>query len=468
MECGPFVPGHREPVVIGAANSALGLRGEVMSQVAAASIAEAYDIRRDVMLRRAVLSCAVGQVFEIFDFVIYGFMAAAISKAFFPSADPLAALLSTFAAFAIGFCVRPLGAIVVGAYGDRRGRREALVLTIGMMALSTGAIGLIPTYETIGIAAPILLVICRMFQGFSTGGEWGGAAAFLVEYAPPERRGLISSFQQAGTALGLLLATLSAALLTTFLDAQSFEAWGWRIPFLFGFVLGPIGHYLRTHVAETPVFARNVTAQKVARAPLSEALATQKAPLLVAFGISVIPCVLYWVFLVFLPTFGVQQLHLSPSATFFSTTFAGVIYLVLSPVVGAISDRVGRKPLLFACALSSIVLGYPLFLLLISMNSLTGFVLTQSIATVILTLCTGVLCAVLSEIFPTRVRYTALSVSYGLAVAIFGGFAALIATALVRVTGDPLAPAYYVILAGVITLVSVFFVREGARKPLLD
>ncbi|MFC7555982.1 MFS transporter [Pseudoroseomonas wenyumeiae] len=178
------------------------------------------------MLRRAVLSCAVGQVFEIYDFVIYGFMAGAIALAFFPSSDPLTALLSTFATLAIGFLVRPLGGIIIGSYGDRYGRRQALVLTITMMAVSTGLIGLIPTYATIGIAAPILLIICRLFQGFSTGGEWGGAAAFLVEYASPKQRGLISSFQQAATALGLLMGTLTAALLTYFLNTEAFHAWG--------------------------------------------------------------------------------------------------------------------------------------------------------------------------------------------------------------------------------------------------
>ena len=420
------------------------------------------------MLQRAVLSCAVGQVFEIYDFVIYGFLASTIAKVFFPAGDPVAALLSTFAAFAVGFCVRPLGAIVIGGYGDRRGRREALVLTIGMMALATGAIGLIPSYETIGIAAPIMLVLCRMLQGFSTGGEWGGAAAMLVEYAPANKRAFVSSFQQAGTALGLLLATLSVALLTSMFSTDAFNSWGWRLPFLLGFILGPIGYYLRTQIAETPAFTKTVAEEKLAHNPLIETLSTQAPRLLVAFGISALPCVIYWVFLVFLPTYAAQHLKISASATFFSTTFAGLIYLVLSPMMGFLSDRIGRKPLLFTAAVASIVLAYPLFLLLVSFNSLASFFLTQAIATIILTLTTGVLCAVLSEMFPTRIRYTALSVSYGLAVALFGGFAALISTWLVQMTGDPLAPAYYVVFSGLLTLLATLFVREGGNKPLLE
>jgi len=420
------------------------------------------------MLQRAVLSCAVGQVFEIYDFVIYGFLASTIAKAFFPAGDPVAALLSTFAAFAVGFCVRPLGAIVIGAYGDRRGRREALVLTIGVMALATGAIGLIPKYETIGIAAPIILVLCRVLQGFSTGGEWGGAAAMLVEYAPANQRAFLSSFQQAGTALGLLLATLSVALLTSMFSTDAFNSWGWRLPFLLGFILGPIGYYLRTQIAETPAFTKTVAEEKLARSPLIETLSTQKPGLFVAFGISALPCVIYWVFLVFLPTYAAQHLNISASATFFSTTFSGLLYLVLSPIMGYLSDRIGRKPLLLTAAVAAIVLAYPLFLLLVSFNSLAGFVLVQAIATVILTLTTGVLCAVLSEMFPTRIRYTALSVSYGLAVAIFGGFAPLISTALAQMTGDPLAPAYYVVFSGLLTLLGALFVREGGNKPLME
>jgi len=421
---------------------------------------------RSSMLRRAVASCVVGQVFEVYDFVVYGFMAAAISRAFFPSEDPLAALLSTFATLAIGFLFRPLGAIVIGSFGDRFGRRQALVLTISMMAIATGVIGLIPSYATIGILAPILLVICRAFQGFSTGGEWGGAAAFLVEYAPDKNRGFISSFQQAGTALGLLLGTLIAGLLTYSLDQESFQSWGWRIPFLLGFVLGPIGHYLRKHVNETPVFSQTVAAKAAASSPLREALATQKFNLLIAFGFSISPCVIYWTFLVFLPTFAQLELQMSPSTTLFSTTFAGVVYLILSPIAGAISDRVGRKPVLYVSFIGAAVIGYPLFAYLVATRSVTALVLVQTIAVISLSLCAGVICAVLSEIFPTRIRYTALSIGYGISVAIFGGFAALIATALIRFTGDPLAPAYYVIFGGVASFLATLFIVERAGKPL--
>ncbi len=306
----------------------------------------ATSLRSDPVVRRAVLACTIGQVFENYDFVLYGFMAAALSRAFFPSGDQVAGLLSTFATFGVGFLMRPVGAFIIGRFGDKYGRRRALVLTIVMMALATGIIGLIPTYAAIGVLAPVALVICRLFQGFAAGGEWGGAAVFLVEYSPQNQRGYISSYQQVGTGLGLLLATLFAALLTRFLDASAFQSWGWRIPFLIGFILGPIGHYLRTRVAETPVFTRHVEARNVSASPIREAFATQRRGLLVIFGISIISVCLYWVFLVFLPTFAARQLHMDPSSTFFSTTLAGVIYVGLTPFMGALSDRIGRKPLL--------------------------------------------------------------------------------------------------------------------------
>jgi MHS family proline/betaine transporter-like MFS transporter len=419
-------------------------------------------------IRRAIISCGIGQVFEIYDFVIYGLMAGALARAFFPSEDPIAGLLSTFATFAVGFVMRPVGAVVIGIYGDRHGRRAALVVTIGLMAVATGAIGLIPSYASWGLAAPVALILCRMLQGFSTGGEWGGAAAFLVEYAPVERRGILGSFQQAATALGLLGATLISFVLTSQMDAQVFADWGWRLPFLVGFVLGPIGYYLRTHVAETPAFERAVVKQTVARSPLRTTFGDYPGPLLAAFALSIIGCVVNYVFIIFLPTFASQTLKIPTSMTFLSTLIAGLIYLVLTPVTGALSDRIGRKPLFFAASGASIVLAYPLFLLLVSMRSVEGLILTQACAAVILTLYTGPICALLAEMFPTSIRYTALSISYGFAVAIFGGFAPLISTALIRWTGDPLAPAYYVMAAGVLSFAGTLFVTERAGRPLPD
>jgi MFS transporter, MHS family, proline/betaine transporter len=420
-----------------------------------------------VAIRRAVVACAIGQVFEIFDFVIYGFFAVAIGRAFFPSTDPVASLLASFATFAVGFLMRPVGAMVIGWYGDRYGRRKALVVTVGLMAAATGLTGLIPPYASIGLLGPILLVVCRMFQGFSTGGEWGGAAAFLVEHAPAGRRGLIGSLQQAATAIGAMCATFSAAILTTTLSEENFFAWGWRIPFLIGFVLGPVGYYLRTRVAETPAFQRAVATRTITRMPLADAFTTHGWVFLSAFGLSIIGCVINYVFLVFLPSFASQTLKIDLSYALWSTTLAGLIYLVLTPVVGHWSDRVGRKPMLLACAVLAFIMAYPLFLFLQMHPNFWGLLVVQATAQAVLTLYTGVISTILSEMFPTNVRYTALSVSYGFAVAIFGGFAPYIATFLVRLTGNPLAPSFYVMAAALASGIAVLFVHERFRAPAL-
>ena len=419
-----------------------------------------------VTLRRAIVACGIGQVFELYDFVIYGLMAGALSHAFFPAGNETLALLNTFATFAVGFVMRPVGAVVIGAYGDRHGRRAALVVTIGAMAAATGVIGLIPSYAQIGYGAPVLLILCRMVQGISTGGEWGGAAAFLVEYAPTARRGIISSYQQAATALGLLAATLTAFALSSLMTSETFYGWGWRVAFLIGFVLGPIGYYLRNRVEETPAYEHTVVTHAVVSSPLRRSLTDYPSALLAAFGLSIIGCVINYVFIIFLPTFAQQQLHIPPASTFLSVLISGVIYLVLTPVFGALSDRIGRRPLFFAASAGAVVLSYPLFQMMVSMHSLTGLILTQAIAGVLLTMYAGPICAVLAEQFPTNIRYTALSISYGFAVAIFGGFAPLISSGLIVMTGDPLAPAYYVILAGVLSFVATLFIKERAGIAL--
>lgn len=426
-------------------------------------------------IRRAVVSCGVGQMFELYDFLIYAFMAAPLSRAFFPSEDPVASLLATFATFAVGFIMRPVGAVVIGAYGDKHGRRAALVLTIGLMAVGTGAIGLIPSYATLGILAPILLVLCRIAQGFSAGGEWGGAAAFLAEYAPPKSRGFISSFQQAASAIGLLLATVISYLLTTLLDPAAFDSWGWRIAFLLGFVLGPVGHYLRKHVQETPAFEQakaheeektGVAKATLSASPLVVTFRDFTVPAIAALVLSIVGVVVNYVFLVFLPSFAQEQLHIPASTSFLSTTVAAIIYLILSPVFGALSDRIGRKPIFFAMSLGSAVFAYPLFLLMVTIPTANGLILAQALASVLLAMFCGPICALLSEMFPTRIRYTALSITYGLAVSIFGGLAPYVSTLLIQVTSDPLAPSYYVVIAGIASFIAVFFVEERAGKPL--
>jgi MHS family proline/betaine transporter-like MFS transporter len=412
--------------------------------------------------RRAILSCAIGNFFELFDFTIYGYFAVAITRAFYPSGS----MYGTYAAFGAAFLMRPVGAVIIGAYGDRMGRRAALVVTIGIMAAATGFTGLIPTYQSIGIWAPILLVVCRLFQGFSTGGEWGGAAAFLVEYAPPGRRGFIGSLQQFSTQIGGLTGAISAAVLSSSLSQEDFFAWGWRVPFLCGFVLGPVGYYLRRKVAETPAFEDTVATRKVERSPLRAALSEYGGRMFTAFGVSIVGCIANFVFVIYLVSYAINVMKLPPSSAFTCAVASGLIVVSFTPFVGMLSDRIGRRPLILACAVLNLVFDYPLFVLAIHGGTFQTLLLALMANAFFQSLYTGTIPSILAEMFPTRVRYTGLSVSYGFAVVLFGGFAPLISTWLVDVTGNPFAPAFYVMAGGAFSAAAVLSMKEYLNAPL--
>jgi MHS family proline/betaine transporter-like MFS transporter len=415
-----------------------------------------------VVRRRAILSCAIGNFFELFDFTIYGYFAVAIARAFYPSGS----MFSTFATFGAAFLMRPIGAIVLGAYGDRVGRRAALVVTIGLMAAATGFTGLIPTYQSIGIWAPIVLVICRLLQGFSTGGEWGGAAAFLVEYSPAGQRGLVGSMQQLSTQIGSLSGSLSAALLASNLSEADFYAWGWRLPFVVGFLLGPIGYYLRRKVAESPAFERAVESRSVTRSPLLTAVREYRVPMLQAFGLSIIGCQANFTFVIYLVSYAITVMKLPPGSALSCAVASGLIIVILTPLVGFLSDRIGRRPMILACAVLNLIFDYPLFLLAINGGGFVSLLLALACNAVFQSLYTGTIPSILAEMFPTPVRYTGLSVSYGFAVVLFGGFAPLIATWLVAVTGNPLAPAFYIMVGGAISAAAILSMKERLNVPL--
>lgn len=416
--------------------------------------------------RRAIISSAVGNFVELYDFLIYGMFAVQIAANFFPKGDPTAALLQAFAIYGVGFFMRPVGAIVIGAYGDRHGRKNALVITVGLMAAATAITGLIPSYASIGIAAPILLLLCRLVQGFSTGGEWGGAATFLVEFAPPGKRGLIGSVQQFSVGLALIAGTLTAAVLNGWLTAEAMVEWGWRIPFLIGFILAPVGLYLRSRVSESPAFSRTVAKKEVARSPVLEALSTHRWPVLAAFGMSAIGTVGNYTYNIFLPTYASKTLGLPPTTAYTSATIAAVVLTVLTPVMGAISDMIGRKPLLLASAILYGVISFPLFSYLSTAPDGTKLILVQSLSAVLLAMYAGPLCAILAELFPTKVRFTALSIGYGMSVTLFGGCAPFIAEYLISVTHNPVSPAFFLVFAAIISTVTLALMKDRTNAPL--
>jgi MFS transporter, MHS family, proline/betaine transporter len=416
--------------------------------------------------RRAILSCMIGNFLELFDFSIYGFFATFIGQTFFPSGDPLVSLLSSFATFGVGFVMRPVGGLVMGAYADRFGRRNALIVTMAMMAIGTAMPGLIPGYATIGIWAPIILVLCRLVQGFSTGGEWGGATVFMVEYAPPGRRGFYASWMQFGVALGFLASSGSAWLLTTTLDPHSLSTWGWRIPFLVGFLLLPIGYYLRTRVAETPVFERLATARKVSHSPVRDAFTMQKHAMWTVCGTSIIWNAGGYVMLSYLPVFAAQVLKLDLSVALAATAIGTVVRAVLTPFVGVLSDRVGRKPIIQTANIAFLVLSYPLFLWLKVDTGFTSMLVTSMIAGVLMAMIGGAGPVMLCELFPTRLRSTSLGIGYNISAAIFGGFAPFISTFLIRQTGNAIAPTYFLLACATVSIAVVATITDRANVPL--
>ena len=415
--------------------------------------------------REAVVAGVIGNILEWYDFAVYGYLASTISGLFFPSSDKLASLLTTYLVFGIGFVMRPVGSIVFGIYGDRHGRRKALSAVIFLMAISTCAIGLLPTYSQVGVLAPILLVICRLLQGLSAGGEWGGSTAYIVEYAPDGRRGFVGSWQQFSVGGGFLLGSLSATIMNFTLAPATLASVGWRVPFLLGILLGGLGAYLRWRLADTPKFTEIEEHHAVASAPLAEALTKYPRETLTAFGITLHNTAAYYISLLYMTGYFVTVAKLPQPKAQLIGTICLAIFVILIPFTGRLSDRVGRRPLLMASCIGYAVLAYPLFIL-----GSSGFVLYAFLAQFVMiffqSLYAGPCPAAYAELFPTRVRYTALSIGYNIAVALFGGFAPFIATWLIRETGNPLAPAFYVITAAVITFVILTQIRETAFEKL--
>ena len=416
-------------------------------------------------VRRAVRGAAIGNAVEWFDFAIYGFLATYIAKNFFPSEDETAALLSTFAVFAAAFFMRPLGGFFFGPLADRIGRQRVLAMVILLMAGSTFAIGLLPSYDAIGITAPLLLLVLRCLQGFSAGGEYGSGACFLAEYAPDKHRGFIVSFLVWSVVIGFLLGSVTVTGLEATLSESTMQSYGWRIPFFIAGLLGGVGLYIRLRLADTPEFEELREEGEVAASPLKEAITTSWRPILQIAGLVVIHNVGFYTVFTFLPSYFTTTLEFTKLNAFVSITVASMVALVLIPPLGSLSDRIGRKPLLIAGALGFAVFTYPLFLLLNS-GSLGAAIAAHAGLAAIEAVFVSASLAAGAELFATRVRSSGYSVGYNMSVAVFGGTAPYVATWLVDRTGNDLAPALYVIAAAVVTLATVLTMRETSNRPL--
>jgi MFS transporter, MHS family, proline/betaine transporter len=418
------------------------------------------------MTMRAISAAGIGNLLEWYDWSVYVVLARQIGAVFFPSDNPLKETLSPFLFYGVGFLMRPVGAIVIGHLGDKFGRKNALVFTVMAMALGTFMIGCLPSHAQMGSLGPVLLVAARLLQGFSAGGEWGGSTSFIAEYAPEGKRGFMASFQQVTTVGGLLIGTVFGFVLTVVLTPEQLLAWGWRVPFLAGILLAFVGVYLRAKVDETPKYAEIEAKRAVAQAPFLEMLRTYPKETATAFCFTPLWTVGFYIVLTYMPTFMVQQLKLPASQSLLATSLGQLLMAVLIPFSGALSDRIGRRPLLIAACAIFVVGIIPAFKFIVAVPEFWAVLANQLFWAIPLSFYSGAGPAAIAEIFPTKVRYVALSTGYGTAVAIFGGFANWFANTLIEVTGDPISPSYYVIAAAIASLITMICIEETYNKPL--
>lgn len=413
---------------------------------------------------RVFIASLMGSSVEWFDFFLYGSLAPLVfNKLFFPSSDPTIAMLIAYASFGVPFFFRPLGGILFSHLGDKVGRKKTLILTLSVMGGATVLMGLLPTYQTIGIAAPILLVILRIFQGIALGGEWGGSMLLSVEYATKGKRGFFGSIPQVGVYLGMLLGTVSLSLLSM-LSSDQFMSWGWRIPFIASAVLVILGLWIRGGIDETPEFKVAKEEGNLAKFPLGDLIRYQWREVLLAIGVKFIESSPFYIVAVFSIGYSTKFLGYTQINVFNAVTIATIITGLAIPFAGILSDKIGRKRLYALCSLITMAFAYPYFYL-ISAKSLTLLYIATVIGMLTSAPMTAIQGTLYSETFDTKVRFTGISIAQSLGAAISGGMAPFVATALLAAYNNSWVPiANYIIVLGVISLTSLYFINQVTKK----
>ena len=422
-------------------------------------------------LRRAAVASFMGNFVEWFDYAAYGYLATVIALTFFPQTDSATGLLATFAVFALSFLVRPVGGLVWGHFGDKYGRRSALSWSILIMTVSTFCIGLLPGYNHIGLWAPALLLLIRLVQGFSASGEYAGASAFLAEYAPDGKRGFYTSIVPASTAAGLLFGAVFVAAMHSLMSVENLHDWGWRLPFLLAAPFGLVGRYIRMSLQDSPKFLemeQRLEAKECAtHAPIRELLTVHRRAVMIGIGVTCLNAVAFYLLLSYMPTYLSTEMGMDESDSFIASTVSLASYIGLIFLMGKLSDRFGRKTMLVSASVLFLLLTFPLFGML-GNPSLVVILMIQIAFGAILAMNDGTLPCFLAEIFPTRVRFSGFAFSFNLANALFGGTAPFIATWLIQLTGNKMAPAWYLLAAAGVALVAMLASRETAHKALPD
>ena len=422
-------------------------------------------------LRRAATASFLGNFVEWFDYAAYGYLATVIALTFFPQTNASTGLLATYAVFALSFIVRPIGGLVWGHFGDKYGRRSALAWSILIMTISTFCIGLLPGYNHIGLWAPALLLLIRLVQGFSASGEYAGASAFLAEYAPEGKRGFYTSIVPASTAAGLLFGAVFVAGLHALMTVENLHDWGWRLPFLLAAPFGLVGRYIRMSLQDSPKFLemeKRLEAKECAtHAPIRELLTVHRRAVMIGIGVTCLNAVAFYLLLSYMPTYLSTEMGMSESDSFIASTVSLATYIGLIFLMGKLSDRFGRKTMLVAASVLFLGLTFPLFGML-GNPSLVVILMIQIAFGAILAMNDGTLPCFLAEIFPTRVRFSGFAFSFNIANALFGGTAPFIATWLIQLTGNKMAPAWYLLAAAAVALIAMLASRETAHKALQD
>ncbi|WP_307711752.1 MFS transporter [Streptomyces sp. V4I23] len=416
-------------------------------------------------LRRVLIASGLGHFVEWFDFGIYGTLAVILAQNFFPSDNQQAALLASFAVFGAGCVMRPLGALFFGSLGDRIGRQRTLAIVVLTTSAATLAMGLLPTHSSIGLLAPALLVLARLVQGFAAGGETAGATALISEYAPAHRRGFFCSWLDATGFAAFVAGSGTVLLLTAALPGTALDDWGWRLPFLLAAPLGLAGVYLRSRLEDSPDFRRLKETGRTAQSPVRESFTLAWKAMLFCVGFMLIKAVGHWALQTFMPGYLQTTLGFDRVPAFAVTTLGLFVVAVLVPLMGALSDRVGRKPLMLGACAGFVLLSWPAFWLMSQGNAVTA-----CLAMAVLGLCMaafdGASCAAIAELFPTRVRYGAMAIAYNAATALFGGMTPYFATWLVGSTGYALSPAFYLVVIALVSGATILRARETARTRL--
>ncbi|HEY8540546.1 MAG TPA: MFS transporter [Steroidobacteraceae bacterium] len=419
-------------------------------------------------LRKVVFASLIGTTIEWYDFFLYGTAAALVfNKLFFPQAEPLIGALLAFSTYALGFLARPLGGVVFGHYGDRIGRKKLLMASLVLMGGATVAIGCLPTYAQVGMAAPILLVMLRLLQGFAVGGEWGGAVLLVAEHGDAARRGFWSSWPQSGVAAGNLLAAGVLAVMTALQTEEQFLAWGWRIPFLLSAILIGIGWWVRTTVDESPAFEAVRREAKIHRAPAIEALRTQPRALAIGAGLRMAENICYYVITAFSITYVTEVVGLSRQLALNALLIASAVHFIVIPSFAALSDRIGRRPVYAIGAIGTGIWIFAFFRLL-DTGASGAVVAAIVVGLVFHGAMYGPQAAFLSEMFPTRIRYSGVSLAYQATSIVAGSLAPIIAIAILRETDSAIGVAFYVAAAAALTLAATLLAPETRATSLAD